>query len=106
MRKVYYEDTPKRKRLKQEAILILRQTRGLIDHSLLDQARQQINQQMQKQAQAVPSSEHGAAKQDDPRFEVIDRQKNLTTILKFIEMKSDNQIFLREVRSLLQQSHH
>ncbi len=107
MRKVYYEDTPQRKRLKQEAILILRQTRGLIDHALLDQARQHINQQMQKQEKAAQPPEPVADnKVADPRFEVIDRQKNLTTILKFIEMKSDNQPFLQEVRSILQQANH
>ncbi len=102
-RKVYYTDTPQRRRLKQEAILILRQTRGLIDRELLDNARDQITSRMQKVA--VPSPEL-AVPVLDARFEQIDRQKNMATIMKFIELKADNKELMQEMKTILQQTRH
>lgn len=101
-RKVFYTDTPQRRRLKQEAILILRQTRGLIDHELLERARQQITSRMEKLETA------GAVDQVavDDRFEKIDRQKNMTTIMKFIELKADNKTLMQEMKTILQESTH
>lgn len=118
-RKVYYADTPERRRVKQEAILVLRQTRGLIDHELLEKAKAQITSRMERTAAA------GAALTDDHRaqplkekageqaqektgeqFEAIDRKKNMATIMKFIEMKADNKAFMHEMKSILQQAWH
>lgn len=106
-RKVFYTDTPQRRRIKQEAILILRQTRGLIDNALLERAKEQITSRMEKleagnAADVIPSDKSVT----DERFEKIDRQKNMATILKFIEMKSDNKIFMQEMKTILQQSTH
>lgn len=98
-RKVFYTDTPQRRRVKQEAILILRQTRGLIDNELLERAKAQITSRMEK----VAAAEAAPAPQTDARFETIDRQKNMATIMKFIEMKSDNKAFMYEMKSILQQ---
>lgn len=99
-RKVYYADTPQRRRVKQEAILILRQTRGLIDNELLERAKAQITSRMEHVAAT------GEPAKPDPSFEAIDRQKNMATIMKFIEMKSDNKAFMHEMKSILQQSQH
>ena len=99
-RKVFYTDTPQRRRLKQEAILILRQTRGLIDQQLLDKARAQITSRMEK-ITAAPASEPS-----NQRFEKIDRQKNMNTILKFIELKADNKSLMQEMKNLLQETRH
>lgn len=96
-RKVFYTDTPQRRRVKQEAILILRQTRGLIDNELLERAKAQITSRMEQVAAAAMS-------QTDNRLETIDRQKNMATIMKFIEMKSDNKAFMHEMKSILQQA--
>lgn len=99
-RKIFYTDTPQRRRLKQEAILILRQTRGLIDQELLDKARAQISRRMEKLATAtVPDLPH-------QQFEKIDRQKNMNTILKFIELKADNKSLMQEMKTLLQETRH
>lgn len=98
-RKVFYTDTPQRRRVKQEAILILRQTRGLIDNELLERAKAQITSRMEQMAAAV-----APALPADERLETIDRQKNMATIMKFIEMKSDNKAFMHEMKSILQQS--
>lgn len=98
-RKVFYTDTPQRRRVKQEAILILRQTRGLIDNELLERAKSQITSRMEQVAAAA-----AAMPQTDDRLETIDRQKNMATIMKFIEMKSDNKAFMHEMKSILQQA--
>lgn len=105
-RKVYYADTPQRRRVKQEAILILRQTRGLIDHELLERARAQITNRMAQVAAKAAPRENAEGEALDESFEAIDRQKNMATIMKFIEMKSDNKAFMHEMKSLLQQSQH
>lgn len=103
-RRIYYTDTPQRRRLKQEAIQILRQTRGLIDKELLDNARAQITSRMEKVAtRPVPSNESAGL---DDRFEAIDRQKNMATIMKFIELKADNKMLMQEMKTILQQSQH
>lgn len=104
-RKVYYADTPERRRVKQEAILILRQTRGLIDNDLLEKAKAQITRRMERAA-AAGVMEEGAAPAKDAHYETIDRQKNMATIMKFIEMKADNKAFIHEMKSILQQSQH
>lgn len=96
-RKVFYTDTPQRRRLKQEAILILRQTRGLIDNELLEKAKAQITSRMEKIA-ATPHA--------DSLYETIDRQKNMATIMKFIELKADNKNLMHEMKTILQQSQH
>lgn len=99
-RKVFYADTPQRRRVKQEAILILRQTRGLIDNELLERAKAQIASRMEKVAAAGAAP----AAQNDGCFESIDRQKNMATIMKFIEMKADNKALMYEMKSILQQA--
>lgn len=96
-RKVFYTDTPQRRRVKQEAILILRQTRGLIDNELLERAKAQITNRMEQAALA-------AQEQADERLVIVDRQKNMATIMKFIEMKADNKAFMHEMKSILQQA--
>ena len=106
-RKVFYTDTPQRRRIKQEAILILRQTRGLIDNELLERAREQITSRMKNlEEKTVMADLPSDVPATDNRFEKIDRQKNMATILKFIEMKSDNKSLMQEMRTILQQSTH
>lgn len=106
-RKIYYADTPQRRRLKQEAILILRQTRGLIDQALLEKAREQITSRMEKvvASSVMPLAETGVVIVND-RFEKIDRQKNMATILKFIELKADNKSLMQEMQTILQGNRH
>ncbi|QQG35139.1 MAG: hypothetical protein HYS17_06070 [Micavibrio aeruginosavorus] len=98
MRKIYYTESPERRRLKQEALLILKQTRGLIDHSLLEQARQQITAALNAPLAVSRSKGKNAA---DDRYESIDRQKNLATVMKFIEIKSGNKSLMQEMQTIL-----
>ena len=87
--------------------MILRQTRGLIDQELLDKARAQITSRMEKMATAIPSpSNESGAMGIDEGFEKIDRQKNMATILKFIELKSDNKSLMQEMKNILQETRH
>lgn len=102
MRKIYYTESPERRRLKQEALLVLKQTRGLIDHNLLEQARQQITARMDPSGLLPPAAMEGAS---DSRYEVIDRQKNMATIMKFIEIKSANKSLMQEMQSILSEVH-
>lgn len=82
--------------------MVLRQTRGLIDKTLLENARQHITGCMES---AVAASVSGVkAQESDVRFEKIDRQKNVATILKLIEMKSDNKGFMRQMQVMLQEA--
>lgn len=87
--------------------MILRQTRGLIDQTLLDKAREQITSRMEKMTSAAPSpSNESGVSNVDGRFEKIDRQKNMATILKFIELKADNKTLMREMKTILQETRH
>lgn len=84
--------------------MVLRQTRGLIDKTLLENARQHITGCMESAvAASVPVSDV-KTQEGDVRFEKIDRQKNVATILKLIEMKSDNKGFMRQMQVMLQEA--
>ncbi|MCM2342997.1 MAG: hypothetical protein NDJ24_00380 [Alphaproteobacteria bacterium] len=102
MRKIYYTENPKRRRLKQEALLVLKQTRGLIDHDLLEQARQLITARMDEASLAVPAR---TERPSEAAYEMIDRQKNMATIMKFIEIKSANKGLMQEMQSILREVH-
>lgn len=84
--------------------MVLRQTRGLIDKTLLENARQHITGCMESAVAASVPVVDVKAQESDTRFEKIDRQKNVATILKLIEMKSDNKGFMRQMQVMLQEA--
>jgi hypothetical protein len=90
MKRIYYSD--RRRKLTQEALLQLRRTRQLIDPALLAEVRQIIARQ------AAPRQ--SAQAQTGP--ETIDRQKNMLTVLKFLELKAGNEALRRKVQDIIQ----
>lgn len=87
----YYYTTPRKQKLKQEALLHLRKLRRTIDPAVLDRARELIAAQAEEQ-QAAPASNGDTA--------TFDRRKNLSIIMKFLELQTDRSVRM-QVRSLL-----
>lgn len=92
MRRFYYS-TPKKQKLKQEALLNLRKARDNIDPDLLAHIRGIIGTQAEK---VTPSP----AKEDASGKVSVDRRKNLSIIMKFLELQPDRAVRL-QVRTLL-----
>ncbi|MBU0859606.1 MAG: hypothetical protein KJ667_06690 [Alphaproteobacteria bacterium] len=96
-RRIYYWN-PKRKQIHQEALLNLRNARQSIDPELLESARQAIAEGMEKarSQQDIPANEKAP-----PGTVPVDRQKNLSVIMQFLELKRDNQQLLGKVKGLM-----
>lgn len=96
-RRIYYWN-PKRKQIHQEALLNLRAARKSIDPELLENARQAIAHGLE-----LAHKEAGAANKDATSQEAVtvDRQKNLTIIMRFLELKRDDQQLLGKVKGLM-----
>jgi hypothetical protein len=92
MRRFYYS-TPKKQKLKQEALLNMRKARDNIDPDLLTHIRGVIETQAAKAATPAP-------KADEAGKIGIDRRKNLSIIMKFLELQPDRALRL-QVRTLL-----
>lgn len=91
MRRFYYS-TPKKQKLKQEALLNMRKARDNIDPDLLTHIRGIIGTQAEK---LIPP-----AKEDSSGKVSVDRRKNLSIIMKFLELQPDRAVRL-QVRTLL-----
>lgn len=95
MTRIYYSDS-KRKKLTQEALLELRRTRRLIDPELLEQALQVIASRSNTEKTDKIQQDN---RQDTEGF-VVDKRKNLTTIMKFIQLKSPSEGFQKQIQAL------
>ncbi len=91
MRRFYYS-TPKKQKLKQEALLNMRKARDNIDPDLLTHIRGIIGTQAEKLT--LPPKEDASGKVS------VDRRKNLSIIMKFLELQPDRAMRL-QVRTLL-----
>lgn len=96
-RRVYYWNPSEKRKQQacQEAILNLRKARASIDPALLDGARKAIAEGMER-AQAAREKEAAAS-----RTVPVDKQKNLSVIMQYLEMNRDNQVLLGKVKSLM-----
>jgi isopropylmalate/homocitrate/citramalate synthase len=95
-RRIYYWN-PKRKQIHQEALLNLRSARKAIDPELLENARQAIASGLEQ------VRDEGAANSPDyaAGAVAVDRQKNLTVIMQYLELKRDDQQLLGKVKGLM-----
>ena len=102
-RRVYYWN-PKRKQIHQEALQNFRAARSSIDPDLLETARQAIAAGMDK-ARETPEKAASPASKADARVPAgsvpIDRQKNLSIIMQFLELNRDNPHLLGKVKGLM-----
>lgn len=96
-RRIYYWN-PKRKQIQQEALLALRDARRAIDPALLENARQAIASGLAQAHEAAAAANEPPA---PPGSIAVDRQKNLTVIMQFLELKRDNQQLLGKVKGLM-----
>ena len=99
-RRVYYWNPGEKKKQQacQEAILNLRQARASIDPVLLDGARKAIAEGLER-VQATREAEAAAA-----RTVPVDRQKNLSVIMQYLEMNRDNQALLGKVKNMMSEA--
>ena len=97
-RRVYYwnQAEQKKKQACQEAIMNLRKARANIDPALLDGARKVIADGLER-ARAAQEPPPPA----DSRTVPVDKQKNLSVIMQYLEMNRDNQALLGKVKTLL-----
>lgn len=98
-RRVYYWN-PKRKQIHQEALLNLRAARGNIDPDLLESARKAIAAGIEK-GRGASTEKPAERQQPGPDMVAVDREKNLLTILSFLELKRDNHHLLSQVKGLM-----
>ena len=97
MRRIYYT-TPKKSKLTQEALLNLRKARRNVDPETLEHIRGLIAAQAE---QLAPERSHHATSNENANGKVpVDRRKNLSIIMKFLELQPDRALRLR-VRTLL-----
>lgn len=96
-RRVYYWNQAERKKQQacQEAILNLRKARASIDPELLDGARKAIAEGLERVRAAQEKT------QAESRTVPVDRQKNLSVIMQYLEMNRDNQALLGKVKNLM-----
>jgi hypothetical protein len=87
-RRIYYTDL-KGKKLRDDALRQMRETRDLIDPDLLREARERIGRVLGDQPPQTPSE-----------F-VFDRRKNLATIEKFLVLTAHNKELQRRVHALI-----
>lgn len=98
-RRIYYW-SPKRKQIHQEALLNFREARRSIDPELLESARQAIANGLEKAGKggsSLPEPPKTAPNGAIP----VDRQKNLSIIMQFLELNRDNPRLLGKVKGLL-----
>lgn len=90
MRKVYYI-ADRRKKLRSEALALMRRARRQVDPELLAETRRLI---------ALQAIEQQKASRRDGEI-AIDRDKNQATVMKFLELKSEDPGFCRKIETML-----
>ena len=96
-RRVYYLD-PKGKRIRQEALLTMRETKKALGPDLLDKARAGLA--------AFAENRHAHKELEDaPGDSVpVDMKKNLTIVMKYLEMNEGNKHLYRQIQTLLSEA--
>ncbi len=87
-RRIYYTDL-KGKKLRDDALRQMRETRDLIDPDLLREARERIGRVL------------GDPPPHNPPEVAFDRRKNLATIEKFLVLTAHNKELQRRVHALI-----
>lgn len=95
-RRIYYWN-PKRKQIQQEALQNFRAARRSIDPELLETARQAI-------AASVDSPSMREEPEQSGDTIPVDRQKNMTIIMQFLELNRNNPRLLGKVKGLLSEA--
>ena len=90
MRKVYYI-ADRRKKLRSEALALMRRARRQVDQELLDETRRLIALQAIEQQKA--SLRKGEI--------AIDRDKNQATVMKFLELKAEDAGLCQKIEKML-----
>ncbi len=99
MRRVTYTQSFKKRKIRQEALEALRTARAAIDPETLAIARAAIEAQQEPEAPDETQSPESA--EAAPGFVPVDRRKNLSIIMKYLEMKKDNKSLLQAIRDLM-----
>lgn len=96
-RRIYYTDpqSMKKRQACQEAMLNMRAARQNIDPELLNGARQAIADGLER---ARTAREQAAA---EAGVVPVDRQKNLSVIMQYLELNRNNQALLGKVKDLM-----
>lgn len=96
MRKRIYHKTPQRMRLVNEALTTARETRSAIDPELLERVREAIGN-------AAETSQSEKVRAMQAERVPVDQKKNLTIVMKYLELNPHNKALQREIRSYLTQ---
>lgn len=91
-RRVYYMDQ-KGKQMRQEALLTLRETEKALDPGLLDKLRSAVI----SYARNCKPEEVA----DEGKMVPVDMKKNLTIVMKYLEMNRGNPGLYRQIQALL-----
>jgi hypothetical protein len=96
-RRVYYWN-PKRKQIQDDALANMRRARGAIDPALLLVAKEAIADHFAKAHDAEKLDKYQALDADQV---AVDREKNLSVIKQFLEMKKDDPVMLGRIKVLV-----
>ena len=100
MRRRVYQITPKRKRIIDDALKTVRETRQAIGPELLGQARESIGNALEQKEKTAFRPVRPMQAERVP----VDQKKNLTTVMKLLELKPDNKALHREILTFLAQN--
>ncbi len=94
MKKRVYQVNAKRNRLVQEALSTVREARETIDPALLETVRQAIG---------VAAESHQNDKYRTMQVDKVpvDQKKNLTTVMKYLELNPENKALHHEIETFL-----
>lgn len=98
-RRVYYTDEKKR-RQRQDLMLNYRKARRAIDPGLLDGARNMIIEAIENAQEKIRQKERAGKPSE---MIPIDRKRNLSIVMKYLEMNPDNRAARNEILLLLKE---
>lgn len=96
MKKRVYLKNPNRKRLVNEALEAVRETRESLDPALLEKARDAIGT-------AIESYQSDRYRSIQADKVPVDQKKNLSIVMKYLELNPDNKALHKEIQSFLTQ---
>ena len=101
-----------RKELESDVLESMRQVRQQIDPEILQRAKQLVSdmgpakgrQAFEDMLEKIPESKQDGEQGNDAHVPV-DRKKNLTIVMKFLEKNPENQAVMNEIKILLTEDH-
>lgn len=96
MRRIY-KNTKQRKKIEKKALETLRDVRRQIDPDVLARAKTAIEASGQNPFEGMMDNQPQGTETHVP----IDREKNLATIMKFLEGKKNNPVFMTRIKEML-----